>query len=542
MKVAPLLFAPWLLACGSDGGGAADAAPGPDTADTWGDPVAVEMRLTDTLDELAAFGWKRTGTPEGAAAGEYVAQRFRDLGLEGVAFEPFSFLSFELASSSLAVTADGTALPMAHDVFAYSGSGTVDAEVVFTGRGQESDYVGVDVTGKVVLVQRDPYFHRSSQYRLIVAHGGAAMLYISASPDNLIQIGTVTDPEGGLGPIPSVTVGQDDGQMILDAITAGQLVRAAIDVQAAAVPATGRNVVARLPGAGASGAYLLVGAHYDTWQIGSADNSTGVAAMLEVAEALANRGPRAYGVVFVGYDGEEQGLFGGYDYLRDHVVVAGEPMLAFINFEMPSADAGGVRALARTNGGPIHDAILATQTDYLFHLYVGMEVVPSIFGGIIPTDIQGMYWWGLQGLSTACDTPYYHTVEDTPEKIDTTYLADSAIHFERALAMLDEVGVAPYQVHDPEVWRIDVVDPDPAALVIQVGDAAGTPQAGAVVTVWVDVDDFTRVHLETVTAGATGQAMVSIPPAALAAGAGSRWLHITAGREYPFAEAILPLP
>jgi hypothetical protein len=199
-----------------------------------------------------------------------------------------------------------------------------------------------------------------------------------------------------------------------------------------------------------------------------------------------------------------------------------------------------VRALARTNGGPIDDAILASQTDFLFHLYVGMQVVPSIFGGIIPTDIQGMYWWGLQGLSTACDTPYYHTVEDTPDKIDTAYLADSAMHFERALDLLDDVGPAPYAIHDPEVWRIDATGP-PDSLQISVTDAAGTPRANTTITLWVDVDDFTRVHLETLTADSLGQATTSIPPAALTAGSTSRWLHITAGPTYPFAETILPL-
>ena len=55
-----------------------------------------------------------------------------------------------------------------------------------------------------------------------------------------------------------------------------------------------------------------MGGHYDTWYTGAVDNTTGVAATLEIAESLALRGPRRYGVVFVAYDGEELGLFGGY--------------------------------------------------------------------------------------------------------------------------------------------------------------------------------------------------------------------------------------
>ena len=90
-----------------------------------------------------------------------------------------------------------------------------------------------------------------------------------------------------------------------------------------------------------------------------------------------------------------------------------------------------------------------------YTLYVGMEAVPQLFGGVIPTDIQGMYWYGLQGVSTACDTPYYHTTEDTPEKVDTAFLAKTAGHFVAALEALDRADPAAFRVRDPHLWTID---------------------------------------------------------------------------------------
>ena len=51
-------------------------------------------------------------------------------------------------------------------------------------------------------------------------------------------------------------------------------------------------------------------------------------------------------------------------------------------------------------------------------LYAGLELVPTLFGGIIPTDIQGIYRNGVPTASTAVDSPWYHTIEDTPDKVD----------------------------------------------------------------------------------------------------------------------------
>ncbi|MFH2010715.1 MAG: M28 family peptidase [bacterium] len=513
----------------------------------YDDPTAVSERLQATLWDLAAFGEKRAGTPAGAQAADYLFDRFETAGLQNVRFESFSFLLFELESSAMTVTADGVPLAIEHDVFAYSGSGSADATVVFVGHGKPADYVGKDVAGRVVLVERDEIFHRSAQYSLIVEHGGAAMLYVSASPDNLIQIGTVGDPEDGLGPIPAVTVGTDDGQRIIDALDAGQTVRATTSVTASVGPATGRNVVGELPGTDPSGGYFLVGGHYDTWFTGSVDNSTGVAATLEIAESLVLRGPRIYGISFVAYDGEELGLLGGYDFLRKHVVVDGEPLLAFLNFEMPANAGDGLRALGYTNGAGFYDAILESELEGLYIFVAGLELVAGLFGGSIPTDIQGLYWYGLQGVTTACQSPWYHTTEDTPDKVDYEFFADAVLRFQDLLDVMDLTPIEDFQRHDPEVWRLQVTtSPAGADLTVDVTvqDADGAPQAGALVRLWLDVDDFTRSFDATGLADSSGELTFTVPAASLSAGtgAGDNWLHVTGGEEYPLVEAIHPLP
>ena len=68
-----------------------------------------------------------------------------------------------------------------------------------------------------------------------------------------------------------------------------------------------------------------------------------------------------------------------------------------------------------------------------------------------------------------------------------------------------------------------------------------TPAQGARIDAWVDVDDFTRVFRTSLRADPHGAASTIVPRAALQRGAGGRYLHVTAGAEWPLAEWILPL-
>ncbi len=536
-RVAGLALALAIAACSSS---SSSSAPPPPP-----DPAAVEMQVRTSLEELAAFGNKRAGSDEASKTADYLVGRFQRAGLADVHTEGFAFPRFNVHASSITLTANGVEVTAAHEVFAYSGKGHVDADVVFVGAGHEKDYAGKDVTGKIVLLVRDPQYHRGAQYDGVVAHGGVAMLYVSQSPENLIQVGSLGPQDEGLGPIPAVAVGGDDGKKLTDAASAGQPVHAVIDVDASADPAGGRNVVGKIPGSDPSGAYLLVGAHYDTWFTGSLDNGTGVAALLSLADDLGRRGGRKLGLVFVAYDGEELGLYGGYDFLRKHVTLAKEKLLAFVNFEIPANKHDGSQILVRT-AGPLDEALVDTETNRVYQLYAGMDLLPEVLGGIIPTDIQGMYWGGIQGATTACNSPYYHTTQDTPDKVDLGFLADAAVHFEETMNALDQVKVDAFADHDPHVWKPDVTTARQAngdvAVTVVARDANGAPQAGAQVSAWIDVDDFTRTYRQIVTADGGGSATITIPSDKVARGQGSRWIHATAGVTFPLSEVMIPIP
>jgi len=525
-----MLIAATTIACSNNG------APKPT------DPNAI----LSTLNDLAVFGNKHVGTEPGRQAGEYVFSQMQKIGLAEVHKESFSFPRHVVDSQSFSATVDGSAMSPAFEVFEGSGAGHADADVVYVGTAHPAEVAAVDLHGKIALLDRDRSYHRSAQYSNVSAAGAVAMLYNSAADGDLIQVGSVRfDGWSPLGPIPAITIGNADGQILEAAAMAGKPLHAVIDVQAHSEMATGSNVIGRIEGSDASG-MIVLGAHYDTWFTGSCDNGGGIAALLAMAERRKHEGKPRYTLVFVGYDGEEVALYGGYDFLRKHRIVTRDPILAVINFEMPSARDSSLLGLARSNHQVLDDALKTANLGIDYPLYAGMELVPTIFGGIIPTDIQGIYRNGVPTASTAVDSPWYHTIEDTPDKVDLGAEAQDVDDFDKALGLLLADDPSQFTGLDDKLWQATLTASNAAngdlSIDVVVTDAMNVAQANAPVDGVLMVDDFFATGTAHTMTDASGHATVTFPAAAVAMGSGNRYVHVTSGPDFPYVEQVLALP
>src|SRR5439155_23286562 len=101
---------------------------------------------------------------------------------------------------------------------------------------------------------------------------------------------------------------------------------------------------------------------------------------------------------------ERTALCGGYPSLRRHPA----RLRAVIDCEPPSALGAQACGLARSNHAPLEDAIVDVGLHERFALNVPMDLVAELFGGVIPTDVQGLYRSGSPAVATAVDAPYYH--------------------------------------------------------------------------------------------------------------------------------------
>src|SRR4051794_4244147 len=212
------------MALGGDDRAGADATP----------------QVTRDMAACALLGPKHPGDGTDTSFSHVIESRMRAAGLD-TSVETFHMPAYRIRNVSMGVTAPESR-SVSGTAFAYSGVGDVQSEIVDVGTGRDSDYAGKDARGKIVMVSRNEAYHRSSQLKQVEAHGGAAMLYVSGAPDDLVQVGAVRLATEPPPKILAVTIPAGEGQRIRDQLSSGP-VRFAVHVDASTDDAVGRNVI-----------------------------------------------------------------------------------------------------------------------------------------------------------------------------------------------------------------------------------------------------------------------------------------------------------
>ena len=193
----------------------------------------------------------------------------------------------------------------------------------------------------------------------------------------------------------------------------------------------GRNVIAMLPGRGASaeapGETVVLGAHYDhlgyggpasaapgehAIHHGADDNASGTAVLLEVARILARRGPLPRTILFVAFSGEERGLLGSAHYVARPTVPLADTV-AMVNLDMVGRLDGNKLVVHGTGTGTGMEAVVDRLTAAR-----GFEVAKEP-GGFGPSDHSSFYARKIPVLHvfTGSHTDY-HRPTDTADKIN----------------------------------------------------------------------------------------------------------------------------
>lgn len=175
----------------------------------------------------------------------------------------------------------------------------------------------------------DPAYQRTLS-EFLVAEGVAATLRDSAKPHGLLVM-TGSWPSEGRGQastIPSLFITHEHYAMLYRLATAkdGPKPKVEVEVSNKFVPGpiTVYNTVGEITGSEKPDEFVVVGAHLDSWDLGSGatDNGTGSCVVLEVARtlgALAKAGVKPKRTIrFVLFTGEEQGLHGSKQYVKRH--------------------------------------------------------------------------------------------------------------------------------------------------------------------------------------------------------------------------------
>ncbi len=306
--------------------------------------AAGETPLAKDLEDLTDHvGGRPTGTPACTRAVAWGLDRFRALKLPRVYTESFTLPVLWLPGTlDVRVTApESFAVRAASAPASPSTSSPLDARVVDAGEGTEADFLrlGKAAAGAILLVHQkemktlDQLFEEYMKSRPLLAAARAvravAVLLESTRPRGLLYRHPVDF--GALAPLPVAVISRESAERMGRLLQQGEVrAHVAIHSQTGGTNVS-ENVIGEIPGREKPGEVVLLGAHLDSWDLGTGaeDNGVNVALVLDVARAFMEMGlvPRRT-VRFVLFTGEEQGMYGSAGYaerhkaeLRDHAAV-----------------------------------------------------------------------------------------------------------------------------------------------------------------------------------------------------------------------------
>ncbi len=428
-------------------------------------PSPLESNLRRLTDEI---GGRVPGTPAMQRAVDWGVQMFKAAGADSVHTEEFTIPhSWAEGATEMTVSATGTALdPKLTQIpkvefhvrcvsiaWAPGLAPVKHVPVVDMGSGSPADFAKAgDLSGKIVLVHSvvlktwdDLFAEYSSAPPVIAAavKGKAKAVAFIATREHDILYRHTNSSEGEIDRIPQVLVAREDGERIARLLASGHPVWADLSIpNQLGGPIKAANVVAEIKGSEKPGEFVILGAHLDSWELGTGalDNGCNAALVVDALRAIKASGlqPRR-SIRFILFSGEEEGLLGSRAYATAHRPELDKAAGVII------FDAGTGKTTGFSDGG--RKDVLDTAKRLIAPL--------QQFG---VTELKTDMEWGtdhfdfmLEGVPTfvadqgeANYLENYHAVSDTYDKVDFTQLKKhvaEAAEFSFALAnLLEKIG------------------------------------------------------------------------------------------------------
>jgi Iap family predicted aminopeptidase len=403
---------------------------------------AAHATLTRLCDD---FGGRLTGSAANRGALDQLAAELQALGLTPT-IDRFKMPGWERRKDRVDLVAPLTR-PLRVAALSYTQPHRAfEAEVVDIGAGAASDYAA-NVRGKVLLLGASSALGMREASRLAAVRGAKGILFINREGGGQLLARTGSFIGEAL-PLPIYTLTQEEGKWLQRLLERQRPVRVRMETRSRCREIDTANLVLRLPGR--STERIVVGAHFDSWDLGQGalDNGLGVAQLFALAHALRGR-ELARTVELVWFNGEEQGLWGS----RHAAAQLGDtPVVAMINLDMVGVPIA-VNALGDASLGPALERWNTGRT-----------------GHPLPLGVQNINWFGsdhtpyqLAGVRTITfnapipreSVRYYHDLADTIDKLPEQIVVDStAVIGDLVLALVDDVSLAAFRRSPEETEKL----------------------------------------------------------------------------------------
>ncbi|WEU40496.1 MAG: DUF4910 domain-containing protein [Candidatus Odinarchaeum yellowstonii] len=175
------------------------------------------------------------------------------------------------------------------------------------------------------------------------------------------------------------------------------------------------NVIGDIPGLDQRGRYVVIGAHYDSISHsgnapGAVDNAAAIAVIMEIARVLSNHSlPRSVKLLF--FSGEEIGRYGSLNWVNKHSDMRANLTATLILDMIAYGDSLIVD----------YNSLSKPLADYIFEK-TSFKNYMSIEENSYLSDHQSFWSASIPTVlihqNNPLDYPYYHTSEDTVDKVN----------------------------------------------------------------------------------------------------------------------------
>lgn len=380
----------------------------------------------DHIEKLCELGDRFVGTAGDLAALEYMVGQFRqfDLKLDFTEIEVPTYQQHRVELRLLDPDVSLSVIP-AYFTPSTTPEGLV-AESVFVGGGQEEDYAGKDVRGRIVVLQEAglgfSMFWLGTFAQRAARYGALALIVIHPMPwpyRMTLEAGNSEIKNRFVDPIiPAVCTSAVDGGLLMKAIGEGGR-NVFLQVQASMPLKKSSVVTGRLVGNELPDERVGLIAHRDNGiEYGANDNASGCGTLLEIVRVLTKyRHKRS--IEFISTTAEEGATVGAWSYVQKHLGDLSQ-LKAVIDLDMFGT--GGRVNLVEVGLWPDTEPIV--HTEWLMKMVEEIALDLGYYLGrmtatwgvaesarFITAGVPSIWYW-------KADDPYYHSIHDTPDKID----------------------------------------------------------------------------------------------------------------------------
>jgi Iap family predicted aminopeptidase len=406
--------------------------------------------IRKTVEHLCAFGQKVAGTKAEVQAADYLHDSLLNFGFTKVEKQPFNVHGWNPISCTVKMKK-----PIEKEIdaalFPYCKTENVEGALVVIG--SEEQELSSPGKGLIAFSEWGPDDYLSPRMTYFRAANLGYEGLIVAAPDEGDLLKVVVLASGGLLKIPVVCITKEEGAKLLAMMKERDvIVSIATNVEISS-GSTSYNVVGTLEGDGTSEQEIIVGAHYDSWFQGAADNCAPAATVLELSRLFVNQAqagkiPKRT-IRFIFYGAEESGSNDFYFWINgSKAYVKDNPESVARTAAVLSLDSTGYTT-------PAKDYIYATADlfDFAKSIKVDLErLLPLIF--LDPPSYGSDHWFfELAGVPTiygvAFRSPLYHTQKDDPDHLDFEAVHFYAEFMKEALSFLTGIEILPIDIFLP---------------------------------------------------------------------------------------------